>query len=358
VTDIIPFIQSRASTAPVNYYLLSTTDTSIATQRQALHDRILRVDEASFEELALDVFRYQAKHNSVYAAFLTALQVSPKDLVQLTDIPFLPIRFFKEHTLRTADWQPEAIFRSSGTTATTSSVHQVRDLQLYRSVSRRIFQHFYGSIRDLKVLALLPSYLERGDSSLVAMADDFIQLSQQAGSGFFLNDLPALRRELQRSQQTATPTLLLGVSFALWDMAEQYPVNFPELIVMETGGMKGRRPELTRPELYKILQRGFGVSRIHSEYGMTELLSQAYSMGAGRFRTAYTMRVLARDVTDPFTYVKNGRSAALNIIDLANLDSISFLATDDLGRQYEDGTFEILGRLDFSDIRGCNLLVL
>lgn len=270
----------------------------------------------------------------------------------------MPISFFKTQALQTGDWVAQTIFRSSGTTGSTTSQHLVRDVAFYERNARRGFEEAYGALSEYTTLALLPAYLERKDSSLVYMADYFIRQSADPQSGFFLNNYDDLAAVLRQYAAENKPTLLLGVSFALWDMAERYQLGFEELIVMETGGMKGRRKELTRSELHAILAPAFRQKHIHSEYGMTELLSQAYSQGEGLFRPAPTMRVFTRDITDPLTLQKDGRTGVINIIDLANLDTISFIATDDLGRRYADGSFEVLGRLDAADVRGCNLLTL
>lgn len=310
-----------------------------------------------FEEVALEVFRFQSEHNPNYRAFLQMPGILRGPVVQLEDIPCMPISVFRSQEVQTLTWAPETVFTSSGTTGIQSSRHLVRTLSWYASNALRCFSYFYGPVEQYAVLALLPAYLERSGSSLVYMAQDFIQRSRYPESGFFLHDQHALRQVLERCRDRGIPTLLLGVSFALWDFAESGGVDFPELIVMETGGMKGRREEITREALHEILKKGFGVAAIHSEYGMTELLSQAYSKGNGIFHCPPSMRVLVREIYDPFGMAPPGRSGLLNIIDLANLDSLSFIATDDLGRALPDGGFEVIGRLDYSEIRGCNLMV-
>ncbi|MCO6487137.1 MAG: acyl transferase [Phaeodactylibacter sp.] len=326
--------------------------------RRNLIDRVKRATlKEEFDALALDLFRYQSKYNPLYRQFLNLLGIVSPEINRLEDIPFLPIQFFKTHNVETGSWEPALTFSSSGTTASATSRHLLRDPGFYRRNARRGFSHFYGPVADYCVLALLPSYMERSGSSLVFMAEDFIRQSRYPQSGFFLYNTKELIGILADCKKNAVPTLLLGVSFALWELAEQYPMDLGGIIIMETGGMKGRRREITREELHGILMAAFQVETIHSEYGMTELLSQAYSRGGGLFRPAPTMRVLAREITDPFTLQQSGKTGALNIIDLANLDTISFIATDDLGRVYEDGSFEVLGRLDASDARGCNLLV-
>ncbi|MCO6478052.1 MAG: acyl transferase [Phaeodactylibacter sp.] len=327
------------------------------TARNSLKQRVETIDESGFDALALDIFRYQSQYNPLYRQFLRLLGVSPRQVNRIEDIPFLPIQFFKTHDIQAGAWEPALAFSSSGTTGSATSRHLLRDPEFYRRNARRGFARFYGPVEDHCVLALLPSYLERSGSSLVFMAEDFIRQSRHPQSGFFLYNTEELVGILADCKKNAVPTLLLGVSFALLDLAEQHPIGLSGITIMETGGMKGRRRELTREELHGILKAAFQVEAIHSEYGMTELLSQAYSRGEGIFRPSPTMRVLAREITDPLAIQKPGKTGALNIIDLANFDTISFIATDDLGRAFEDGRFEILGRLDASDARGCNLLV-
>ncbi|TXB66601.1 acyl transferase [Phaeodactylibacter luteus] len=319
--------------------------------------KIREVSPERFEALSLEVFRYQAANNPVYRRYLNLLGASPGHISKVREIPFLPISLFKKHLLQTGEWQPERVFSSSGTTGSTASRHALRDPEWYRQQARAAFAHFYGPVEAYCVLALLPSYLERQGSSLVFMAEDFIRQSHYPGSGFFLYNTKALLESIHQCRKNGIPVLLLGVSFALLDLAEQHPTDLSGCIIMETGGMKGRRRELTREELHAELKTAFGASHIHSEYGMTELLSQAYSQGQGAFRPAPAMQVLCREVTDPLSIRPPGKSGALNIIDLANLDTISFIATDDLGRVLPGGGFEVLGRLDDSDMRGCNLMV-
>lgn len=328
--------------------------------RQQLKAQILRglFSEAAFEELALDVFGFQYKHNAFYRQYCSLIGKEFSQVSKLTDIPFLPIQFFKNQTIKTGDWQAEAVFSSSGTTGTTTSQHFTRDLDFYKQTARQGFEQFYGKIDNYCILGLLPSYLERSGSSLIAMVDDFIKLSKYPKSGFFLDNHAELAEILRGCQDDKIPTLLIGVSFGLLDFVENFTINFPELVVMETGGMKGRRRELIRSELHDIMARGFGVSKIHSEYGMTELFSQGYSRGNGIFEPISTLSVLSREINDPLSILpKKDKLGILNIVDLGNLDTCSFIATDDLGRVFADGSFEVLGRLDNSDMRGCNLLV-
>ena len=314
--------------------------------------------EAAFEEMALSVFRVQYAENLVYREFCDYLKVNPAEVIQLTDIPFLPISFFKFKEIISKGKKSEAIFTSSGTTGDLTSKHLVSDIRIYEQSFRKAFSLFYGNINDYCVLALLPSYLERKGSSLIYMVDDLIKQSGHEKSGFYLNNLEGLQNQLLQLEASGARTLLIGVSFALLDLAEKHPLNLNHTIVMETGGMKGRRKELIREELHRILKSGFGVSQIHSEYGMTELLSQGYSKGNGSFEVPPWMKIMIRDTEDPMTYLPVGKSGGMNIIDLANINSCAFIATQDLGRLQQDGSFEVLGRFDNSDIRGCNLMVL
>ena len=326
-------------------------------ERDALFRRIAEVRPETFPGLALDVFRYQAAHNTIYAQFLELLRVDPATVCLPTDIPHLPIALFKRYQLQSGDWPAVRIFTSSGTTDTTTSRHPLREEEAYRANARRAFEGQYGPLAGRPVLALLPAYLERSGSSLVFMADDFIRRSGHPDSGFFLDDLPELADRLTRLRNHDPAPLLLGVSFALLDLAAAHPQSLGKTIIMETGGMKGRRREMTRSELHGILAEAFGADHIHSEYGMTELLSQAYAPQNGRFMPAPTLSATTRQLTDPLTPTVPGKTGPLNLTDLANLDTISFIATDDLGRVYPDGSFEVLGRMDASDLRGCNLLV-
>jgi hypothetical protein len=314
-------------------------------------------NKAEFEELALQVFRYQAKECDVYNAFINGLKIDVALVDKIEQIPFMPVEFFKSHKVIVGQGDADVVFTSSGTTGMVTSSHTVTDVSWYVQSFRKAFELFYGDIRDYTVLALLPSYLEREGSSLIYMAQDLITESANTDSGFFLYNHQELYNILQKQKAAGKPTLLIGVTFALLDFVEQYQVDFPELIVMETGGMKGRRKEMIREELHNTLCAGFGVKAIHSEYGMTELLSQAYSKGEGIFNCPPWMKIITRDTNDPFTLVGTGKTGGVNIIDLANINSCSFIATQDLGRVYEDGSFEVLGRFDNSDIRGCNLLV-
>ena len=313
--------------------------------------------EQEFVDAALLAFRFQAAHCGVYRQFMEGLNIRPSEVNSLAKIPFLPISFFKSHTVLSSPDPVEVTFTSSGTTGMITSSHYVTDVSWYRESLRQAFHLFYGNITNYCVLALLPSYLEREGSSLIYMAQDMITESRHPDSGFYLYNHADLYIQLKRQQEKKQPTILIGVTFALLDFAEQYDINFPELMVMETGGMKGRRKEMIRPELHNVLCKGFGVDAIHSEYGMTELLSQAYSKGEGIFNCPPWMRILTRDTNDPLSLTGANRTGGINIIDLANINSCCFIATQDLGRTAPNGSFEILGRFDHSDIRGCNLLV-
>jgi len=324
-----------------------------------LKREIFRIkDEQTFRAAALEVFRFQAASVPVYRDYLAVLKVEADHLQEPEQIPFLPIEFFKTHTVIAEGKSAEMVFESSGTGGMQASRHHVADLSVYRESFLRSFHAFHGSPEELCILALLPSYLERETSSLVFMMDHLIRWSAHPESGFYLDRLGDLAGILKKRNNDGHPTLLLGVSFALLDLAEQYPMElWNNIMVMETGGMKGRRRELVREELHQNLKEAFSLEKIHSEYGMTELLSQAWSQGDGLFLNPPWMEVLVRDPNDPLSYMDHGKTGGLNIIDLANLYSCSFIATSDLGRNYEDGSFEVLGRFEQADIRGCNLLV-
>jgi len=314
--------------------------------------------EDQFHDTALDVFKFQFENNVVYRSFCDLLYKHPSDITKIEDIPFLPIQFFKSHHILSSKSPIQNTFTSSGTTGNTTSKHFVTDVSMYEESYKKSFKQFYGNIEDYAVLGLLPSYLEREGSSLIYMVDDLIHQSKHPKSGFYLHNFEALKTTLTTLEQQQQKTLLIGVSFALLDLVERYQFNLNHTIVMETGGMKGRRKELIREELHNILKQGFGVDTIHSEYGMTELLSQAYSKGNGIFECPPWMRVLVRDTEDALTLKPSGTSGGITIIDLANSNSCAFIATQDLGKVYADGSFEVIGRFDHSDIRGCNLMVL
>jgi len=326
---------------------------------QAKIQNIFRINERkTFRAAALEVFNFQAKHIPVYREYLSTLRADPSRIKEPEEIPFLPIEFFKSHRVLEEGKEPEVTFESSGTTGMVPSRHFIADAGLYRESFMHGFRNIYGDPEQYCILALLPSYLERKGSSLVYMMDHLIRHSAHPDSGFYLDQLTALSEILHTRNRDEHPTLMLGVSFALLDLAERGPLPLGQHVtVMETGGMKGRRREMVRSELHRRLKEAFGLSSVHSEYGMTELLSQAYSRGEGIFHPPPWMKILIRDPNDPFSLLSPGQSGGINIIDLANVHSCSFIATGDLGRIHEDGSFEVLGRYDSSDIRGCNLLV-
>ena len=314
--------------------------------------------DADFEKVALQVFKHQFENNAVYRSFCDLLYVHPVDVKTITQIPFLPIRFFKSHEVISSRDIIQETFTSSGTTGSVTSKHLVTDISWYQKSFTKGFEHFYGAIEEYTVLALLPNYLERTGSSLIYMVDDFIQKSKSPESGFYLNNLDDLAEKLVHLDKKGDKILLIGVSFALLNLIEKHQFQLQNTIVMETGGMKGRRKEITRDELHSLLSKGFGTGKIHSEYGMTELLSQGYSKGNGVFECPPWMQILTRDTDDPLSVLSNQKSGGINVIDLANYNSCSFIATQDLGKVYGNGSFYVLGRFDHSDIRGCNLMVL
>lgn len=311
-----------------------------------------------FDSFALDVFQYQYRKNPVYQEFCQHMGKPESKVETVTDIPFLPIEFFKHKKVICRDLEEGVQFTSSGTTGSQPSRHFVSDIRLYETSFLQGFEHFYGPVTDYTILALLPSYLEREGSSLIYMVQTLIAKSGQADSGFYLHDFKGLKEKLSLLDRMKRKVLLIGVAFALLDFVQQYRLQLQHTIVMETGGMKGRRKERVRDELHGFLKEGFGVSQVHSEYGMTELLSQAYSYGEGRFRTPPWMQVWIRDPEDPLSYLSTGKTGGINVIDLANVHSCSFIATQDLGKLHPDGCFEVLGRFDDSDLRGCNLMLL
>lgn len=340
--------------------------------RNDLRQKIVDLQNQSFDELTLDVFRYQALYNPTYSQYLKHLKIDIQAVQKLTEIPFLPIQFFKYHSIQTAEpGKPVTYFESSGTQNTAiRSRHLLFDAEFYNSVSERIFQQQYGSLQNFHILALLPSYLERNNSSLIYMMDHFIKASKSSFSGFYLHDVSEMIKTLKNLilKNDGKKILLLGVTFALLDLAEgeedlSFLANSDKVIIMDTGGMKGRRQELLREEVHDILKSAFGAPSIHSEYGMTELLSQGYSTGEGLFTPGYTMKILLRDVNDPFAIydhnMNHAKTGGINVVDLANLDTCAFIETQDLGRYgAEPGTFYVMGRFDNSDIRGCNLMVI
>ena len=313
--------------------------------------------EISFKKKTLEIFKFQYDNNNVYRSFCELLCKYPSEINDINDIPFLPIDFFKTKAVITSNSNIQQTFTSSGTTGSKTSKHHVKDLKLYENSFIKGFEQFYGSINNYTILGLLPSYLERDGSSLVYMVNTMIEKSNSPKSGFYLKDLEKLRDTIFELESKKEKTLLIGVSYALLDLIESYEFKLEHTIIMETGGMKGNRKEMVKSELHSILKKGFGVEHIHGEYGMTEMLSQAYSKRDGFFSTANWMKVLIRDPEDNMTILTNGKCGGINIIDLANIHSCSFIATQDLGKVHSNGLFELLGRFDQSDIRGCNLMV-
>lgn len=311
-----------------------------------------------FEKIALKVFRFQYDNNIVYREFCQYLNIEKHNVKSLQQIPFLPIQFFKSHEVLSSEEKIQETFTSSGTTGMTTSRHLVTDVTLYEESYRKAFSQFYGNIENYAVLALLPSYLDREGSSLIYMVDDLIKLSNHPESGFYLNNYDELIQKLIELDSSGENIILIGVTYALLDLIEKQNFQLKNTIIMETGGMKGRRKEMIREELHDLLCKGFGVDAIHSEYGMTELLSQAYSLGHGVFECPNWMQILIRDTEDALSYIENEKTGGINVIDLANINSCSFIATQDLGKKKPNNSFEVLGRFDNSDIRGCNLMVL
>ncbi len=312
-------------------------------------------DDIAFEEKALALFQFQYRHNNVYRQWCSMLKIDAAKIKSVESIPFLPVSFFKTHEVVCGSFKPEAVFTSSGTTQTLNSRHLVKDVALYRQSFTKAFELFYGPVANWCILGLLPSYLEREGSSLVMMVDELVKMSGHPKNGFYLYDEEGLAKALAGLETAAQPTILIGVTYALLDFAAKYPMALRNTVIMETGGMKGRRREMTRHEVQAELMQALGVPKIHSEYGMTELLSQAYSKGEGRFVCPPWMKVLVRDEEDPLA-VKAAGKGVLNIIDLANIYSCSFIAVDDVGVIDTDGSFEVYGRMDNSDIRGCGLM--
>ncbi|UII30217.1 acyl transferase [Fulvivirga ulvae] len=323
---------------------------------KSFYTDIFHTNKSNFDEVALNLFQYQATNSAIYKRFIQNIGIQANHVKNVEQIPFLPISFFKTQEIKTGNWQTQAVFESSGTTGTTTSKHYVKNLGFYLQNCQEIFRRFYGPLGQYHFLALLPSYLERSSSSLVYMADYFIKHSSSPYSGFYLNDYERLIDTIDKIEDREK-IVLLGVSFALLDLAEQYKPDLSGVIVMETGGMKGRRAEMIREELHDVLKEGLNIGRVHSEYGMTELLSQAYSDGEGVFQCPPWMKVILRDINDPFDLNIRRTSGGINVIDLANIDTCAFIETQDMGRVSQIGDFEVIGRFDNSDIRGCNLMV-
>jgi len=321
------------------------------------HDKIFEIrNEKDFEDVAIEIFNYQYRHCSIYQQFVDHIKVNPLAVTSIEAIPFLPIEFFRTHVVIDNQYEPEICFTSSGTTGNTQSNHYVAKKTIYEKSFLKTFSIFYGNPSELAILALLPSYLERSGSSLVYMVERLIKESKNEMSGFFLNDTEELLRRLEILEKEKQNVLLLGVSFALLELSNHVNLNLEHTAVMETGGMKGRGKEITRDELHGYFKSGFGIREIHSEYGMTELLSQAYSDGKGIFMCPPWMKILTRDLYDPFSLLKDSNTGGVNVIDLANIHSCSFIETQDIGKVYNDKNFEIMGRIDRTIIRGCNLM--
>jgi len=316
----------------------------------------IRTDQ-DFKKKALEIFRFQYENNIIYNSFCKLIKKDPLSVNYIEDIPFLPISFFKNHIVKINSHKTQKIFTSSGTTGNLLSEHHVVDLNLYERSFEKSFEIFYGDIKDYTILALLPSYLERNNSSLIYMVNEMIKKSKNSKSRFYLNQMKELKEAILELEKKQQKTILIGVSYALLDLIEFFKFNLDHTIVIETGGMKGKRKEMIKNELHKKLKKGFGLDHIHSEYGMTEILSQAYSQTDGVFKTPYWMKIIVRDINDPLNLKFNKKSGGINIIDLANLYSCSFIATDDLGKTNGKNEFEIIGRIDNSDQRGCNLLL-
>lgn len=315
-------------------------------------DNLFFTASDNFEDKALSVFEYQYAENLLYRQYCDQLKRTPKNVQHLEEVPFLPISFFKTHEVKTGNWEAEKVFMSSGTTGMQRSRHCVRDLDFYHRIARHIFEDRYGQLSSWEIMALLPSYLEQGDSSLISMVDHFMK-NAMPQSSYHLSDLDSLTQSIESNDHQK---LLIGVSYALLDLAESHQLHTEKLVVMETGGMKGRRKEMIRNELHEQIRKGINVTEVHSEYGMTELTSQAYGSG-GQFQFPKWAMAMIRDTNDPMSYVTGEKAGGINIIDLANISTCAFIATQDLGRKYPDGTFEVLGRFDNSDIRGCNLMI-
>ena len=321
---------------------------------KSFQNSLRKISDSSFDNHAIDLFKYQMHHNSVYKQYLDALRINPENIKKVSQIPFLPIEFFKSHTIKTNDWQAKIVFESSGTTHMMPSKHHIHDVDFYHQHAKQLFEHNFGPLLGKTIVALLPSYLERQGSSLVNMVESFIQFSQSEKSGFYLNEVDDLVNLINSSQQENV--YLFAVTFALLDLATNYNLPWDNVTIIETGGMKGRREEIVKDELYDILRKKLSVQKIYSEYGMTELLSQSYGRN-GIFNQSTSMKVLIRDINDPYTILPFGKTGGINIIDLANTHSCAFIETKDLGRINNNGTFEVLGRFDNSDLRGCNLLI-
>lgn len=324
---------------------------------KSFESKLYSVNETSFDDIALEVFQYQSEFNPLYQAFIRALGVKVNTVNTIQKIPYMPVSFFKSQSIQTGTWVPETFFSSSGTTGMIASKHAVRDLGFYCRHTRACFEYFFGPVQDYHIMALLPSYLERSGSSLITMIDYFMQLGAPPYQAYYLQNHDKLLRDMEVLREGNKKVIIWGVSFALLDLAEKGEVDLSDCLVFETGGMKGRRKEITRQELHKLLSGQFNVPHIYSEYGMTELFSQAYTKGTTRFNTPPWLKIIGRDLSDPLTKGLLQETSGINVVDLANWNTISFIETEDMGKVFEDGSFEVLGRMDNSDVRGCNLMV-
>lgn len=323
------------------------------------YNEILNIsNKYEFEKLCIKIFKYQSKKNQIYKKYINYLGLNSDKITKINDIPFLPIEFFKTHKIITGNKNIEIIFTSSGTSGINTSRHHVADLKIYEQSFFNTFEIFYDKPEKYSILALLPSYLERTGSSLIYMTEKLIKKNKKGIGGFYINNFNDLYSKLLELEKNNQKTILLGVSFALIDFFEKYKMQLKNTIIMETGGMKGRKKEPVKEELHNFLKNASGVKNIHSEYGMTELLSQAYSKGKNIFKTPPYMKILIRNIYDPFEYLETEKTGGINIIDLANINSCSFIETKDIGKLHKDNSFEVLGRFDQSDIRGCNLLII
>jgi len=324
---------------------------------ESFKSQLYSVNDFTFPNIALKLFQYQASENPVYHDFIANLHIEPTQVATVDDIPFMPISFFKNHIVKTGAWQSETEFYTSGTTNQRPGSHSIANLQFYLNHAEKCFQRAFGKLTDYHFFALLPSYLERKGSSLVAMIGHFIEQSRSPYSGFYLNNVGQMLQDIKKAGEDSRKIIVWGVSFALLDMAEKISPDLSNCLIFETGGMKGRRREMTRAELHESLCKGLNVDKIYSEYGMTELLSQAYTVGSSLFYNPPWMRIIGRDITDPLQKGLLGETSGINVIDLANWHSIAFIETEDLGKIYADNSFEVLGRLDNSEVRGCNLMI-
>lgn len=330
---------------------------SYNSERSSILGRVQEVWGGSFDQVALEVFRFQAAYNEVYRGFLHALKVDPHKVIEISSIPFLPIEVFKHREVKTGHWQPEVVFFSSGTTSSSRSQHLVRSLNAYHQGARETFERFFQPLEEVVILALLPHYVEAGNSSLVSMVNHFMLSALQSTNGFYMDDFDRLKAQIAQCRADKVPFYLFGVSYALHDFAQSHPIELGEYgHIIETGGMKGRKEEMLKSDLHALLAQAFSTKQVHGEYGMTELFSQAYSRFEGWLTPATTMKTLIKEINDPMALATKARSGVIHVIDLMNIDTCAFIATADLGRNREDGAFEVLGRIDHSDLRGCQLL--